>query len=435
MKGVERSPDETIPLLLELATEKETAFTRFSCVVNSLVKYLENERFQNVCISNGIVERLLSVLQRSSSIEVDRSSVEEAKALVQLQLKLNQTLAEVSGSEQFAKFYPLGSPMMQTLKSWLTADEDQLQICSCVMLGNLARSDEVCEKMVSDLGLHKELISILKSDARGAVLHSSIGFLKNLAIAGNNRQHLGDAGIIPAISRLWGYETVPQVQFSAASIARQLLVSSLENVSRLLEALPKGDVPADKPTYLALLLDLFEKTDSAPIKTEIGRSVASICRTLIPKARGTDGPETTAPLDRLFRLHEHIARPIGAMITQTQWPVVRSEGWFALALMASCKQGTSAVVDCLQTMEVYPLLEETLSANDSDSASETQKIQRAKDRDNTIILVKELLNNNVSGPLSDDDSMLIVSAGCALRRLQSIVRRFNERPCVAAFER
>lgn len=357
------------------------------------MKYLENERFQKLCVSNGMVENVLTVLHQSFSLEVDRSSVEETKALVQLQLKINQSLAEVSGSELFAKFYPLDSPMIQTLKSWLTATEDQLQICSCVMLGNLARSDEVCEVMVRDLSLHKELVSILKSDARGAVLHSSLSFLKNLAIAGDNRSYLGDAGIVPAISRLWGYETVPQVQFAATSIARQLIISSVQNISRLMEAPPpKGDSPTNRPTYLSHLLALFDKIDSAPIKTEIGRIVASICRTLSPKAR-EQNDEAKTLLDRLFSLHEGVARPVGAMVTQKQWPVVRSEGWFALALMASSKQGSLAVVDCLQSMEVYPLLEETLSAWDLGPANETDKL--VKDRDNTIILAQGLLNSEV----------------------------------------
>lgn len=383
-------------LLTELAVDKEITFSQFSCIVNCLVKYLENERFQNVCLSNGMVENVLPVLHQSFSIEVDRSSVEETKALVQLQLKINQSLAEVSGSELFAKFYPLDSPMIQTLKSWLTATEDQLQICSCVMLGNLARSDEVCEVMVRDLSLHKELVSILKSDARGAVLHSSLSFLKNLAIAGDNRSYLGDAGIVPAISRLWGYETVPQVQFAATSIARQLIISSVQNIARLLdEPPPEDDSSTNRPTYLSHLLALFGKTDSAPIKTEIGRIVASICRTLSPKAR-EQNDEAKTLLDRLFSLHEGAARPVGAMVTQTQWPVVRSEGWFALALMTSSKQRSLAVVDCLQSMEVYPLLEETLSAGDSDPANETDKLKLAKDRDNTIILVQELLKSEVS---------------------------------------
>lgn len=392
-KGIESSPDGIILLLTELAVEREINFSQFSCVAICLMKYLENERFQNVCVSNGMVDGVLSVLQNSVSI-IDRSSDEETKALVQIQLKLNQALAEVSGSELFSKFYPLYSPTIQTLTFWLTVSEDQLQICACVMLGNLARSDEVCQLMVRDLGLHKDLISILKSDARGAVLHSSLGFLKNLTIAGDNRRYLGDADIVPAISQLWGYETVPQVQFAATSIARQLIISSVENILRLLDDLPSEEVSANGSTYLSLLLALFEKTDSAPIKTEIGRIVASICRTLSPKARESDDKARTL-LDRLFSSHQGIARPIGAMITQTQWPVVQSEGWFALALMASNKQGGLAVVDCLQNLEVYPLLEKTLSVGDAESADEADKLKRTKDRDNTIILVQELLNNHV----------------------------------------
>lgn len=360
------------------------------------MKYLENERFQNVCMSNGIVEGLLSVLQRSFSINVDPSSVEEAKLLVQLQLKINQALAEVSGSESFAKFYPLDSSLIQSLKLWLTSGKDQLQICACVMLGNLARSDEVCEIMVHELGLHKELISILNSDARGSVFHGSLSFLKNLAIAGNNKQSLGEAGLVPAIARLWEYETVPQVQFAATSIARQLIRSSIENVSRLLEILPiGGDEPIVKLTYLSLLLALFGKTDSAPIKTEIGRIVASICRTLSPMTRESHDRADLANvlLDRLFTLHSTISRPIAAMIMQDQWPVVRSEGWFALTLMATNEKGGSAAVECLR--DVLPLLEKIFSTDDADPTDETGKLKQAKDRDNLIILVQELLKKHV----------------------------------------
>lgn len=360
------------------------------------MKYLENERFQNVCMSNGLVEGLLPVLQRSFSIKVDRSSVEEAKLLVQFQLKINQALGEVSGSESFAKFYPLDSSLIQTLKSWLTSGEDQLQICACVMLGNLARSDEVCEVMVHKLGLHKKLISILNSDARGGVLHGSLSFLKNLAIAGSNRQSLGEAGLVPAIARLWDYDTVPQVQFAATSIARQLIRSSIENVSRLLDILPPGGYePEVKLTYLSLLLALFGKTDSAPIKTEIGRIVASICRTLSPMTRESHDTADLANvlLDRLFTLHETISHPIAAMITQDQWPVVRSEGWFCLTLIAINEKGGSAAVGCLQ--DVFPLLEKTLSTDDVDSTDDAGKLKQAKDRDNLIILVQELLSKHV----------------------------------------
>jgi hypothetical protein len=398
-------------LLTELALDETLEFSHFSSLVTSLTAYLEKEKFQTVCVSNGMVEGILDVLRRSFSIEFDQSSAEDVKAIAQLRLKINQALAEVSASPLFAQHYPLDSSISQSLKSWVVADEDQLQICACVMLGNLARSDEVCQAMVRDLKIHEELISVLNDESRGAVLHSSLGFLKNLAIAGDNRVILGEAGIIPAVSRLWAYESVPQVQFSAASIARQVIISSIDNISHLLTPLSQDpDSPANQRTYLSLLLSLFEKSDSTPIKTEIGRTVASICRTLSPKARDGDEQAKTL-LDKLFTLHEGLALPLGAMITQTQWPVVRSEGWFALALMATNKLGCAAVVDCLHKTEVTELLKTTLGAETSgqDGAEEeTDKSQENKDRDNAFILVKELLKNEVSLVSKNDEKHLLI---------------------------
>jgi hypothetical protein len=128
---------------------------------------------------------------------------------------------------------------------------------------------------------------------------------------------------------------------------------------------------------------------------EVGRIIASICRTLVPKSREEDSESSTL-LERLFAMHEGVALPVGAMIAQSQWPVVRSEGWFALALMASSKHGTAAVINCLQKLDLYPLLEETMSTPVSDSADEADTWKAAKDRDNIVVLIQELLKNGVS---------------------------------------
>ncbi|PKX93259.1 putative GTP binding protein [Aspergillus novofumigatus IBT 16806] len=395
-QGIRESPGGTILLLLDLLSEDGVALSQFVCLANSLMTYLDKERFQDICIGQCMVERVLSVLKQSLYIKADPSSTGDTKALAQLQLKINQTLSEVSASPKFSEVYPLGSPLVQTLKDWLASTEDQLQICSCVMLGNLARSDEVCEAMVRKMNIHTTLISILKSDARGAVLHSALGILKNLAIAGDNRQCLGDAGIIPAVSRLWGYETVPQVQFAATSIVRQVIISSTANISRLLDFAPiDEDSLTSGQTYLSSLLSLCEKTDSTPIKTEVGRIVASICRTIVPKSGEADSEASTL-LERLFTMHKGVALPVGAMIAQSQWPVVRSEGWFALALMGSSKHGTAAVIDCLQKLDFYPLLEETMNTPVSDSADEADKSKAAKDRDNIVVLIQELLKSDTN---------------------------------------
>ncbi|EAW13333.1 putative GTP binding protein [Aspergillus clavatus NRRL 1] len=393
-RGIQSSPDGTILILMELLTDPGISFSRFVPLANCLVTYLNQKRFQDICVQKHMVDRVLAVLERSLSIETDPSSAGDTQALAQLQLKINQTLSEISASPMFPEAYPLDSSLTQNLKAWLASTEDQLQICACVMLGNIARSDAVCEVLVREINIHAELISILASDARGAVLHSALGFLKNLAIAGENRKYLGEAGIIPAISRLWGYESVPQVQFAATSMARQVIVSSIENISRLLDYRPAdADSTTPPQTCLSLLLSLSQKSDSTPIKTEIGRTVASICRTLVPKSREQDS-EANALLGRLFTLNEGVALPVGAMITQSQWPVVRSEGWFALALMASSKHGTVAAIECLRELDLYPLLEETMRASTSDSTDEADRVRLKKDCDNIVVLVQEILKHD-----------------------------------------
>ncbi|KAK2760313.1 hypothetical protein FQN54_002381 [Arachnomyces sp. PD_36] len=401
-KNIDDTPDEALSLLVNQAADENSSFANYSCLLNCLLTYLQNERFQAVSINNRLVEGILSVLHLSYDTDESELSSDETKLLAQLRLSINQSLSDISALPQFSAAYPLGSPLINILVSWLENKEDQLQICSCVMLGNLARSDDVCESMVRDMGIHKPLVSILCGDAKGSVLHAALGILKNLSIAGDNRRHLGDTGAIPAASRLWAFDTVPQVQFSAASLTRQMIVSSLPNISRLLEPLSTDpDSPAYYRTYLSLLLSLFFKTDSTPIKTEIGRTVAAVCRKLnqSKNERGDSALEAHALLDRLFRLHEDIAHPIGVMITQTEWPVVQSEGWFALALIASTDQGARAVVDCIMDTSIFHLLDGAIkfdfsSLEGGGPEQVRERERRQKDRDNIIILINGMLKHN-----------------------------------------
>ncbi|EED18349.1 GTP binding protein, putative [Talaromyces stipitatus ATCC 10500] len=395
--GIENSPDGTIVLIMAIALKEDTTFAQYTCLVTCLEQYMQTERFQVASIRHKLVEHITSVLQRSFSIEVNESVTEDVQLLNQLRLKLNQTLADISALPLFLETYPVGSPLLDTLQSWLTGRGDTLQICACVVLGNVARTDEICQLMISQLNIHRSLIHILKTNTIGGVLHAALGFLKNLSIAESNREKLGEADIIPAVSKVWTYDTVPQVQLAAVSVTRLVIASNIKNITRLLTSLSSDpDSPAHSRTYLSMLLSLCGRTDTAPIKTEIGRIICSLCRTLLSRSKASevDDAETARLLDRLFDLHEDIARPLGAMITQTEWPVVRSEGWFALALMASHDKGCPAVVDCLIDTDIYTQVEKSLDVADDESAATNEQLQRRGDRDNLVIMVKELLGRD-----------------------------------------
>lgn len=382
---------------------KDTEFSQYACLVNSLTTYLQSQRLQAACIQHKLVDQLLAILRRSYTIPVDESSTEDKQLLNQLRLKLNQALSDVSALPEFGKTYPFSSELMQTLRGWLTAEsQDHLQICACVMLGNLARDDATCRAMITELSIHTSLVAILTTPgARGGALHASLSFLKNLAIAEPNRDLLGGEGVIPAAAKLCALDSIPQVQFAAVSLLRLLITSSTANTARLLEPVSTTDQNnvGDNSTYLSLILTLHRKTDTVPIKTEAGRTVAAICRNLMrpggQSAIGSCEETASSLIDRLFVLHPSLAKPLGSMVTQQEWPVVRSEGWFALALMASHQAGAGLVAACLEEADISEQLEKALSPQPS-TGNENEEIQKRKDRDNVVVLVKNVLANAVS---------------------------------------
>lgn len=400
---MDNAPSGTILLLMQQSLNKVTELSQYACLVNSLTTYLQSQRLQAACIQHKLVNKLLSILQQSYTVPVDESSTEDKQLLNQLRLKLNQALSDVSALPEFGRTYPFSSELMQTLGGWLAAQsQDHLQICACVMLGNLARNDETCRAMISELSIHTSLLAILTSPgARGGALHASLSFLKNLAIAESNRDLLGDAGVIPAAARLCALDSIPQVQFAAVSLLRLLITSSAANTARLLQpisTITDQSNAGDSSTYLSLVLTLHRKTDTVPIKTEAGRTVAAICRNLMrpggQPATGVGDDTASSLSDRLFALHPSLAKPLGSMVTQQEWPVVRSEGWFALALMASHQAGAGLVAACLEEADISEKLEQALSPQPG-TGNENEEVQKRKDRDNVMVLVKNVLANAV----------------------------------------
>lgn len=92
--------------------------------------------------------------------------------------------------------------------------------------------------------------------------------------------------------------------------------------------------PATEAPLLTEFLRIYAVAEELPTKTEIARTIAGVLRTLNSSPTSASSI-TAAYLELETALYKHpIARPLWDMILQDKWPVVRSEGLFALALMA-----------------------------------------------------------------------------------------------------
>lgn len=413
--------------------------------MNAIVIFLKLERFQKILIARDLVTIPLLIIIRSFSPQAPALPLlsvanlntlvrdpEEEEQLSAVRSALIRALSDVSAVPEFGRQYPIGSSLFDSLLGWLSSSGVHFQICSCIILGNLARSDTVCSSMIQDLHLHQILATLLKESSDLQVLHSVLGFLRNLALPIGNKDPMGAAGMFEAISRIWSMEFNVQLQYAAVGLTRQLLNGSIANVQRLLNPLSLDpDSPAHEKTYLSLLLSLFEKTDQTPTKLEIARIIAAIWRCLNVADQPLENDDIDSIIHKLFSKHQNVLTPLAMMVSQSQWPVLRSEGWFALALMARSNEGTAAINRVLGRVEFLGALVETITgksmavevdnrtaASEPGSGSEPtepgmrpnqREEMRMRDRENAMVLVSELLKNSVRLAYLDSNVWLDVS--------------------------
>ncbi|GJD01277.1 GTP binding protein [Colletotrichum higginsianum] len=354
-----RAPSQTPAVLLTLALAPTTDAEDFVSLTAVALAYLTHAPVQAAFIATGSVPVLLDTLYHLQT-QLDALQIEDEDAAVQLRAlpqSFIQVLADISYADEFPLRHPLGSPVLDTLQSWLSLPNPHLRAAACLCLGNVARSDEASFALL---------------------LHSALSFLKNLAIPSQNKPVLGDAGLFDpdVLPRVWALDANPQVQFSAVSLARLLLVNTPPNVRRLCAPLsPDPLSPSHETTQLHRLLDIFARSDAEHTRTEAARAAAV---PLSPAALAeAEGDGSTKRRAKFYRQHAGLNKALAFLVTQTRFPVLCSEAWFVFALMCRAKDGADVVIRTLQVAGAFEALTEAITGQTFAAAEEARDGARA----------------------------------------------------------
>ena len=355
----------------------------FLALTTVAIQFLSKERFQRFAISEHGILSICKVLEqletRGKGLDDD-----DAQAVTQARKELTDILSDISDVSNFVSLVlEENSSVASTLCSWLSSSDRQLQVCACLMLGNVARSDKTCIVFVHKWKIHEQLMEILKTAIDSQLLYAALGFLKNLALPLPNKSTLGEAGLLELLPRLWKMDVAQQVQFSGVSLARQLIINTSSNVSRLLlvsisPVPPSAENPVTPENNIDVLTTLFLKSDIEPTKTETSRLLLTICRILSTPSSNSSTAATTSlhglpSLEQFFfGQNELLRKPLSFLITQQKWPALRSEAFFVFALTSRTPLGSSLVTSIILSSEVFTILQQTLSPSTSAQASITQ---------------------------------------------------------------
>lgn len=136
----------------------------------------------------------------------------------------------------------------------------------------------------------------------------------------------------------------------------------------------------DEESLFALFLKRYSEVEELPVKVEISRTIAAMLRIIYAEEEGNQ-----LLLAALLSHSAVVEEAIWDMVRQDKYPVVRSEGWFALALFGREPQGAKRVFPHLEAEK--ELVKTVLEGDEK------------KDSDNVGVMVIEIKKN--SGEKSD----------------------------------
>ncbi|KAK7424712.1 hypothetical protein QQX98_000290 [Neonectria punicea] len=398
----------TVQVLLTVATSPpaKNDVDDFISLVSAAASYLTNEAVQANLVASQQMDVFMTAFFHTHTYfdpqQVDNP--ETAKHLKQLSTALLTTLADLSGHDSFATYYPLNSSVPQSLMAWLQGANPRLQSAACLTLGNLCRSDDISLALVQTHQVHRPLINLLSNSAitDPQQLHSALSFLKNLAIPVQNKPLLGDLLEATRVPRILTLDTLPQVQFAAVSLIRLLLVNCAPNV-RLVCAPREAGSPEqlNEHTTVHDILSLFDRTDAEPTKLEAARCIASLCRVLhttpvlpvlpewdpsqdeyvfapkepLPPSVESSNDDKESRMRAVFYKKHELSKALAFLITQQKWPILRSEAWFVFALICRSRDGASVVTSTLPIPEASEALARAITGQTSITSNDDQARQ------------------------------------------------------------
>ncbi|ORX54710.1 hypothetical protein BCR36DRAFT_581596 [Piromyces finnis] len=279
-------------------------------IVNILDTVVENENVQRVILEEDLLEPLLLLIEfipdkeifdddedETSFHDLKKSTCKSVISVTTNDVCMNSMLNE---SNQYKRFI---NWMVDNLDD-NSPEREEIRSTGAYCLGNLARSDESCIKLVQDYKVMEPIMNLLRSKvslfsnggqpSREAmkVLHALVGTLKNLCLAAENRQTIGETGLIELISSLLTNIFAQPIHYLCVGIIKNLCRLCENNAVRFMtgkapienSVVNKIDNPETIPyTYLLNLIARSTSENDTHVRNEGARVIVNLVKSLWKK--------------------------------------------------------------------------------------------------------------------------------------------------------
>ncbi|XP_018339377.1 PREDICTED: rap1 GTPase-GDP dissociation stimulator 1 [Trachymyrmex septentrionalis] len=169
----------------------------------------EDENAKLLLAKAGVCELLLKLLEKHGPQCTD----EETRSI--LKVACNLIVLILTGDDSMNFLYDDGKgPVYKKLIEWLESIDEDLQITAVLAMGNVARTDIHCKRMVEQ-GIHRKLLKILERNGNKSgdirCQHALLSALRNLVIPADNKSLILADGLIDVLYPMLEIPTYPVV--------------------------------------------------------------------------------------------------------------------------------------------------------------------------------------------------------------------------------
>lgn len=279
-------------------------------IVNILDTVVENENVQRVILEEDLLEPLLLLIEfipgkdifddeedETSFHDLKKSTCKSVISVTTNDVCMNSMLNE---SKQYSRFVHW---MVDDLDD-CSPEKEEIRSTGAYCIGNLARSDESCIKLVQDYKIMDPIMELLRSKVKlfdnggqpsretMKVLHALAGTLKNLCLAADNRPIIGETGLIELISPLLTNIFAQPIHYLSVGIIKNLCGICESNAVRFMigkapvenSVVNKIDNPETVPySYLLALIARSTSENDTHVRNEGSRVIVNVVKSLWKK--------------------------------------------------------------------------------------------------------------------------------------------------------
>ncbi|KAF9930635.1 hypothetical protein FBU30_000261 [Linnemannia zychae] len=356
-----------VQLLIRTSKDVEAYMDLFDAATDILRAVASKEAAQVAIQKERLFTPLMDILEHTG-ISDEGKTAEEKKEDDKKFGETKAGLVEVVVSATLAdeNMVPVfnNKEVMERFLSWLQlTDREDLQTCAALCLGNVARSDSHCVKLVHEYHAVEPLIHVVRKATDLKASHAATGVLRNLALAERNREYMGNAGVIQACFPLLKKDNALPLQANVVGILKRLCTNDGPNVIRVISGREPFETLSSTPnteddieTPLSTLVDVIGRVDDFALKSEGTRTLCN----LIKVTWGSEGMrefDTRSVLALQQTLNKaDVVGHIAAMTRNPKYVILQNEGVIALTLLvtSSSLDNKNPVLDSLVSIELTP---------------------------------------------------------------------------------